>query len=300
MNDSFRDICRLYDMYSVLGLSSEKSPIVCPLPGHIHHSNTPSFSIGWRDGVQHFYCFGSCGKMGDVIDLVGYMKVPGYNDKNKDDVQRAISILTQGFSWSPPKKVEEVRYMQNDLWEKYAPPGSQGMAFAKKRGLSSETIQKFRLGQKGSWLTIPAFEDGVLIGIKLRNLVPGLRYTYIKGSKSGVFNYDAVAWKPSPFLLVKGEIAAMVCVDRGLLACAPTAGERMKVDHYTSAFSCARKIVVVGDNDPGEIGEMTRQMAVDRAKALKGDVRFPPPIYKDIDEWILDDPGAVDEIRSWL
>lgn len=298
---NLRDISRLYDMYDVLGLDRKKNVIVCPLPAHVHRNNTPSFGIFiGKDGVQHFRCLGNCGIRGDVIDLVGYLNIPGYSGDNPQDVRKAVTLLSNKFEWSPPPPVERVVSIAQNEWEKFCPPGKEAIQYALARGISEVVISAFRLGQKEDWLSIPVFEDGMLIGIKLRSIGKSKRYVHIKGSRSGIFNYDAVAWKKDPFLLVKGEIAAMVCVSNGILACAPTSGEAMKIEKYAPALAFSKRVVVVGDNDPGDLGVKTRELARVRAEAIGADLKFPPSQYKDIDDWILADPEAVKEIRTWL
>src|SRR5215216_3600957 len=73
MNSSLhtiRDMSRLFDIRDVLHLNGHKKQIVCPLPQHVHHNRTPSFSIFTTpSGKQRFKCHGNCRCEGDVIDL---------------------------------------------------------------------------------------------------------------------------------------------------------------------------------------------------------------------------------------
>ena len=101
---TIRDMRRLYDIRDVLNLPARKKTIVCPLPMHTHHNRTASFSIFVTpQGYQKWVCHGNCGLSGDVIDLIGFMKVPGYNKKNGDHVKEALAILSGGVKINPPR-----------------------------------------------------------------------------------------------------------------------------------------------------------------------------------------------------
>src|SRR5574338_1390133 len=95
LKDEIENARRTHDIRDVLG--TQKKYIVCPLPLHIHRRNTPSFMIFFRDGVQYFRCHGNCGLTGDVIDLVGYLRVPGYDRKDGKMVREAMAILENRF-----------------------------------------------------------------------------------------------------------------------------------------------------------------------------------------------------------
>ncbi len=95
--EDIRDVRRIYDIHDVLGVSNRTRWMVCPLPGHVHNSNTASFSIYWdEEGVQRFKCHGNCGLMGDVVDLVGYLEVPGYDPRSINSVMQSVALLGGG------------------------------------------------------------------------------------------------------------------------------------------------------------------------------------------------------------
>ena len=73
------EIRATHSIQSVLGWPDRKKWGLCVLPQHVHGSNTPSFSIYPWQGKQLFKCHGNCGGKGDVIDLIGYLEIPGYN-----------------------------------------------------------------------------------------------------------------------------------------------------------------------------------------------------------------------------
>jgi len=93
--DKINDARKLHDIHTVLG--TNKKHMVCPLPMHQHSNNTPSFSIYWLKGQQWWMCHGFCNLSGDVIDLVGYLKIPGYDPSQKGMVSQAMTLLDEKY-----------------------------------------------------------------------------------------------------------------------------------------------------------------------------------------------------------
>jgi hypothetical protein len=292
-HDRLDEACRSHDIHDILGTTKKK--IVCPLPTHIHSANpTPSFSIFWKEGRQYFACHGNCHARGDVVDLVGYMRIAGYDPYQFEMKKKALEMLDQRFSTSVviPKKETS---LTGHEWIDFTPPGVEAREYAHGRGLSDATIKKFNLGQSDHWLTIPCFEDYKLTGIKMRNLKPGgLRYMSLRGSKQGLFNFDAVAYSTGVVIVVKGEIPAMLLDQMGYLACAPTGGEGGWREDWRTALALCTPIVV-GDNDVAG-----RVLGERRAALLGARLVFPPESYKDIDAFILAEPErAKAALEEW-
>jgi hypothetical protein len=193
-------------------------------------------------------------------------------------------------------------------WKSYLPLGKEVERYISSRGLASETASKFKLGHYKHYLSIPAFEEKVLKAIKFRNMVPPFgvenynRYFSAKGSVSALFNYDAVAYTELPILIVKGEIACMVCDQFGFLACAPTTGEGATMEQWVPILSFSEKKVVIGDNDfVPEIRKNMQDKAKERADMLHAELHFPPEQTKDIDDWLMAEPFvAVQMIMEWI
>jgi hypothetical protein len=288
------EVSRLYDMQSILGTNRRK--LVCPFPDHKHVNYTPSFSIFFSDGKQRFRCHG-CGRMGDVIDLVGYMNIPSYSHDNPEKVKLAINLLTGGrYSIQPViAPPPEPQAIYQGEWKSYLPPREEALRYIELRGISD--VGKIHcLGQldeaNAKYLTIPCFHDEILQGIKLRLIDGnGARYKAIKGSKAGLFNHDGILHVTGTVFVVKGEIAAMVMESYAYYACAPTNGESGDITPFMSAFSNASRIVVIGDNDAHE-NKQVMESTKRRARALGADLIFPPDRFKDIDEWLLESPDS--------
>jgi hypothetical protein len=301
---SFRNLARLYDIYTVLGIDPTKKVFICPLPQHIHYNYSPSFGIHIaRNGRQYFRCFGNCGLYGDVIDLVGYLEIPGYSPKNPEHVRMAAARL-QGSPISPPKQEQKKSTLEPGLWKKYMPPGPKILEYGRTRGLTPATLEKFKVGEKAGAMSIPVFENGQLKAIKFRSTRKNakVRYWSEAGSVNALFNHDKVALTDRPVAVLKGEIPVMLFDQLGLLACAPTTGEeRSDMSEWKHLFAFSVKKIVITDNDPDPIirARIVAKAAM-RAAQIGAELRFPPEQFKDVDEWILADPNAIQTIRDWL
>lgn len=301
---SIRDIARLYDIYTVLSFDPRKKVHVCPLPQHAHYNYSPSFSIKvFRDGVQRFRCFGNCGLGGDVLDLVGFMEIPGYDPKSSAHVLQAASRL-QGSPISPPKQERKKASLEPGLWRRYLPPGRKIIEYGYSRGLTPQTLEKFKVGEKAGAMAIPVFENGQLKAIKFRSTRKNARVRYWseEGSVNALFNHDEVALTDRPVAVLKGEIPVMLFDQLGILACAPTTGEeRSDMSEWKHLFAFSEKKIVITDNDRDPvIRARIVAKAAKRAEQIGAELRFPPEQYKDIDEYILAEPNAIQTIRDWL
>ena len=295
---TFKDKRRLYDIYDYLGITDKaKRVIVCPMPNHVHVNHTPSFSIYQAGNVQRFICHGSCGKRGDVIDLAGYLNIPGYDENNPEQVKEALALLAGKCEISIPEERTKTASLRGDLHLSYLPLKADGLAYLAQRGISQKTAEHFMIGQDGNYVTIPALENRVLKTIKKRNLInEGLRYFSVKGSATALFNHDYVSGAGNTVFIVKGEIAAMVLHERGLYACAGTAGEGTTKPEWLLPIVFAQKRVVIGDNDIQ--GKNLEGKTKERAGMLKAELFFPPKEFKDVDEWVLGDPEAIRTLKE--
>lgn len=299
LTERIQDACATHDIRSVLGLTGRDKVILCPLPQHVHKRNTPSFSIFTRGRKQWWRCHGSCDMEGDVVDLVGFMRISDYNKRDPAKISEALTLLDGHFEVVIPKPEKEV-LLSGREYLKFLPPGEEVVEYASQRGLSAATIQRFRVGQSGHYMTMPLFEDGMLRGIKMRNIWkcdPDRRFFQLEGSRLGLFNYDAVYLKSGTVFIVKGEIPAMLLHQLGFQACAPTGGEgsyKGQVEKWNTALALASKIVI-GDNDgPGKV------LGKKRALLFGASLVFPPEKFKDIDEFILSDPEqSIASIMKW-
>ena len=124
---------------------------LCPF----HGEKTASFSVSPDKGI--FYCFG-CHKGGSVINFEMEIEGLSYPD--------AVRALAQRAGMTVPEDEQyQSRYRQQErLWalskeaarffvsQLYAPAGAEGLAYARRRGLSKGTLTRFGIGfAPNSW-----------------------------------------------------------------------------------------------------------------------------------------------------
>jgi len=296
------EVVKRHSIQDVLGLDTKRRWTVCPLPQHAHHNYSPSFSLYWWKGRQLFKCHGNCGLKGDVIDLVGYLRLPDYDRSLQQRLQAAELLEGEPVTIDMPLPQKETPRIAPWAWKEFVPPGKETIEYAASRGLTEETLKRFKIGQyKRQAMTIPIFHAGRLQGIKCRNFhAAPLRYWAIEGSQKGLFGYDEVFFTDQPVFIVKGEIAAMYLLQLGFRACAPTGGEGSYVNEYLHALAFSKNIVI-GDNDPDpNTREKMAKYAYQRSVLFSGILRFPPEEFKDIDEWLLDRPEDIAVLQQWI
>jgi hypothetical protein len=293
LKEKIEEAVRTHSIHSVLG--QDKKVMICPLPQHIHSAHTPSFSIFSREGKEYWKCHGSCHLEGDVIDLVGYLRIPDYRRDNPVMVEKALNLLDEHYPLSVVMLPKETT-LDGSEWLDFLPPQKAAIEYAAKRGLTRDTMDKFRVGQKDHWMTIPAFQHRRLKGIKMRNMEEGEepRFIQLKGSRQALFNLDAIELTTQHVFMAKAEIPCMLLDQLGFLACAPTGGEGGWDQEWRTALALS-KLTIIGDNDlPGH------KLGQRRADLLNAKLVFPPDPFKDIDEYYLAEPEkALAQLKEW-
>ena len=181
-----------------------------------------------------------------------------------------------------------VHASQKYLWSSV---GSPTREYLHKRGLTDETIKRFRLGYWPKWveytlvswglanaseeeeatfwirpgIIIPWYEGDALWKINQRIteytskerelLAQGKalpRYKAIKGSGNGLFNVDAIL-PGQPVLMTEGEFCAMTLAqETDCVAVATGSTTGARVSRWVAALSLASHLLVAFDNDQGK------------------------------------------------
>ena len=121
----------------------------CPF----HNEKTPSFTV---DPIKKFYhCFG-CGVGGDVIKFTMEMEKLSYPDAIHDLAKKYnIEVTYEGGAFVPQKKDEDLDQIR-EVYDRIASTfhyfllqtdsGKSALEYIKGRGLTDETLAKFKLG----------------------------------------------------------------------------------------------------------------------------------------------------------
>ena len=121
----------------------------CPF----HHEKTPSFHI--EEGKNLYYCFG-CHAGGDIIKFYMEMEKVSYADAITSLAKRfGIEVIYEG-GFPVPLEKDSSRELYIDLYNRTAsmfhyllletPQGKPALEYITKRGLSEDTIKKFKIG----------------------------------------------------------------------------------------------------------------------------------------------------------
>lgn len=149
--------------------------IHCPF----HADGTPSMHIYTDPDDPHFHCF-SCGRHGDVIDLIGYITFGASNyDKSTHfvdviDMLGSLDVKPLPKSSNNPKPIkrkaktslgfslEDARRWHDSMKDEH------WRFWVEERSLEQSTVEKFLLGWDGTRYTIPCSYRGVLFNVRRR------------------------------------------------------------------------------------------------------------------------------------
>jgi len=199
------DFVKLYELLGVKNISHtrENQAIgLCPL----HQDTRNSFAFEITTGL--WKCFAGCGE-GNKYHLIN--KLYGTINSDSDDV--AAAILN-------PIKEDYLRYNDSLL------NNSRVMeVFFRKRGLSIETIKKYKIGYDGDRFTIPIFIGNVLVNIR--------KYS-IESSRAKMLNVDGFGsiklypfeniFKEGTIYIFEGELDAILANQVGINGISVTSG----------------------------------------------------------------------------
>ena len=269
---------------SVTQKSKGANLYVCPLCGSgTGKSGTGAFSI--KNGTS-WKCF-SCNAGGDIFDLYG--AINGTADHNEQlrglselyGVQVASYRPTAQEDFSPeyqnPTKNE--RYTHNSIHtsvytqaetEDYtdfflqAHKAVEQTDYWKKRGLSKETVDRFKLGYVAEWrhpkapkaptsprLIIPT-STGSYLARDTRDEIPAEQKPYSKSKVGSIqlFNKRALQTATKPIFIVEGELDALSIIEVGgeAVALGTTTKSKALVE-LLKAQAPAQALIIALDND---------------------------------------------------
>lgn len=262
---------------------------ICPICGS--GSGRKGTGITTKDGV-HFTCWAGCFTNADIIDIIGLETgATDYNSK-LEAAAAEYNITIEGYRRTTPqedfapvaeeyqKKAKSKQYTQSDI-HNTAYTMQQGEAepdytsfflqanrdIAKTsyhRGLTLETLNRFKLGYVESWthpkapqappsprLIIPTSKHSYLARDTRDNLTPEqAQYAKSKVGKVRIFNSKALYTASKPVFIVEGELDALSIIDVGgeAVALGSTANRRALLTMLESRRP-AQPLIIAMDND---------------------------------------------------
>lgn len=269
---------------SVTQKSKGANLYVCPLCGSgTGKSGTGAFSI--KNGTS-WKCF-SCNAGGDIFDLYG--AINGIADHNEQlrglselygvQVASYRSTAQEDFSPEYQNPTKNERYTHNSIHtsvytqaetEDYtdfflqANKAVEQTDYWKKRGLSKETVDRFKLGYVAEWrhpkapkaptsprLIIPTGK-GSYLARDTREEVPAEQKPYSKSKVGSIqlFNKRALQTATKPIFIVEGELDALSIIEVGgeAVALGTTTKSKALVE-LLKAQAPAQALIIALDND---------------------------------------------------
>lgn len=286
---------------SVTQKSKGANLYVCPLCGSgTGKSGTGAFSI--KNGTS-WKCF-SCNAGGDIFDLYG--AINGTADHNEQlrglselygvQVASYRSTAQEDFSPEYQNPAENERYTHNSIHttvytqaetEDYtdfflqANKAVDQTDYWKKRGLSKETVDRFKLGYVAEWrhpkapkaptsprLIIPTGK-GSYLARDTREEVPAEQKPYSKSKVGSIqlFNKRALQTATKPIFIVEGELDALSIIEVGgeAVALGTTTKSKALVE-LLKAQAPAQALIIALDND--EAGQRASRELIEGLQEL--------------------------------
>lgn len=228
-------------------------------------SKTPSASFNFEK--SQFMCFKSCGGMSlksmaivveqDQRDAKsnGHRPSPSSAAKGK---RGKVSSITD----APSKRNEPQPLPSDDLMKQFEKALLQNKTrmevLTTKRGLSVDTVKKFRLGFDRERYTIPVYDkDGTLVNIRRYN--PAARqskdkmYNLLGYGEARLFLVDALA-KWDTVIITEGELDAIIGRQYGLPTMSHTAGASVWKSEWNKEFVGKTVYVCYDADSAGDAG----------------------------------------------
>lgn len=245
---------------------------LCPL----HDDKTSSFSMSLSKGL--WKCFSGCGQG----------NLPQFHAKWKDclpvEAEEELELVAGVRKEVPPKEV-------NDRHKTLLAKKDALEDLKKKRGLTLETIKRFKLGFDGKRIWIPIMERGIIWNVKQHrakdNIEPkALSYDQNMG-EARLFPYDNL--KHDQVVIFEGEFDAMLAHQLGIHAITNTAGAETWKNKFNGQLK-GKDVVICYDIDKaGKDGAAkVARILFNMVKSLKVvDLPINTPPKGDFSDYIL-------------
>lgn len=197
----------------------------------------------------------------------------------------AVGNIVPGAATIKPEKTyrsmkpEEAMDAMARLW---MDPENRVLKYlVEERHLKPETIKEFKIGlTQQNEITIPVFENGLLVNIRTRrdpatdktvgDKMP--KYRSQKGCKSALFNGDILQEGANQVFITEGEFDALQLVQRGMRnVVSVTGGAGYFPDEWVQKFDTVRQIFICFDTDEEGVNgarKVAEKLGKDRCKIV--------------------------------
>lgn len=303
---------------------------ICPVCGSGSGKN--GTGITTKDGV-HFTCWAGCFTNADIIDIIGLETgATDYNSKLEAAAAK-YNITIEGYRRTTPqedfapayqKQAENERITQQSIHnntytsqdtQEAEPDYTSFFLQANRdidktdyhRGLTLETLNRFKLGYVESWthpkapqappsprLIIPTSKHSYLARDTRDNLTPEqAQYAKSKVGKVRIFNSKALYTASKPVFIVEGELDALSIIDVGgeAVALGSTANRRALLTMLESQRPAQPLIIAMDNDEAGSKANRELAEGLERLKITFYRLDIAQP-YKDANEALNADRDA--------
>ena len=296
IRDQLRQNLKPY-VESITSKSKGANMYVCPLCGSGNGpSGTGAFSI--KDGIN-WKCF-SCNKGGDIFDLYGAINGATDYPQQLEGLCQIYRISVDSYSrnsafddFSPTpeyqKQGENKRHTQKEQSQQtdykdfflQAHSHIKETDYPQQRGLSEDTIKRFKLGYIAEWkhpkapnapasprLIIPTSSYSYLARDTRAEIPEGQKdYSKSKVGNIHFFNHKALKGATSPIFVVEGELDALSIIEVGGEAVAlGTISKAKAFIELCKTDKPSQPLIIALDND--KTGEKTARELVEGLQKL--------------------------------
>lgn len=189
-----------------------------------------------------------------------------------------------------------------------SPQGSNQLAYlTEERGLTVETVKRFRLGVVGEpqesdepargSISIPYLTPSGPVSLRFRKATSepaAMKYWAPEGTETTIFNTAAIVQHGSWIVITEGEIDCMTAVQCGLPAVGFPGANSWKA-HFRPIFDGYQRVVICADNDDKGSGQ---DFAEKLAREVPGPAIFKWPQGHDLNSFYCE--FGVDAVRDYL
>lgn len=223
-------------------------PVLCPFPHSKGYETRPSAHINPSKGLFHCKTCQAEGRFSDGgLSEIGFVSQI-YNIP----YEQAAKLVTI-----------ESDHDDEEIWERAVENlhrlGQDYIEYLKSRGITIDTIRKYKLGYSGDGIGYPVFIHGVLCDVRtyMPNERPKMRSR--KGASPLLFPFDHWIQDERPTLLVAGENDCLLARQLGFNAVCVTGGEGSFPKMFTGMFKGKTVYICYDEDDAGK--KATRTVA---------------------------------------
>lgn len=242
---------------------------VCPLCGSGNGQNgTGAFSV--KDGTR-WKCF-SCNAGGDLFDLIGLIEgISDYSEQHKR-ADELFGLHMSSYNFKTQDKFVSIYKNQNETSYRdffmNAHSHITETDYPKRRGLSEDVVNRFKLGYVPNWrhpkalkaptsprLIIPTSPYSYLARDTREKIPEGQKsYSKSKVGKVRIFNSNALYTAQKPVFIVEGEIDALSIIEVGgeAIALGSVANKNTLITMLESKKPVQSLIVALDNDESGE------------------------------------------------